>query len=151
MNKALLARLSLSLLMISFLFVGCSKNDPMAAAEAHLKDKVDYITAKAKVLKTEDFKITNIKKLFPKEKPMTEPWVAMITFTMVHSQEGTEIMKENFRVIFEFNYPYWTPTKMESEQIWRKNGQNVPWHEITSESNHDGWSMINSLLGLSGP
>jgi hypothetical protein len=151
MNKAPIARISLTLIALCFFFVSCSKDEPMVAAEAHLKDKVDYLAAKAKVLQTPEFKIINIKKLFPKEKPMPEPWAAMVTFTMVHSQEGTEVMRENFRVIFEFEYPYWVPTKMENEQLWRKNGQNVPWREITTESNHDGWLMINSLLGLSGP
>ena len=95
--------------------------------------------------------IVDVKSIFPKVKPMPEPWAAMITFSMVHMQERTEIMRENFRVIFEFESPYWVPAKMENEQFWRKTGQHTPWKEITKESNKDGWDMINSLLGLNGP
>lgn len=147
MNK----RLWSLLLLLPFLFVACIKNDPMANAEKHLKIKVQYLQDKAKVVESPQLKIINIDSIFPKEKPMPTPWAVMIRFTMVHFDENNEVMRENFRVIFEFEDPYWIPAKLESEQIWNKNAERVPWREITRESNKDAWSMVNSLLGLSGP
>lgn len=165
MNKNDFFKFLTLLTFFSFLILSCSKKDPFLDAETHLQQKVDYLQDKGRMLDQEnqkaltqnpgevvtDSKIVDVKKIFPKLKPMPEPWAAMITFSMVHTQQRTEIMRENFRVIFEFDPPYWVPVKMESEQLWRKNGHNIPWTEITKESNHDGWSMINSLLGLSGP
>jgi hypothetical protein len=153
------------LTLFSFFFLSCAKKDPYLEAETHLQQKIEYLQDKGRMLEQEnqkahkqnpgevvtDSKIVDVKKIFPKLKPMPEPWAAMITFSMVHTQQRAEIMRENFRIIFEFEPPFWVPVKMESEQLWRKNGHNVPWTEITKESNRDGWSMINSLLGLNGP
>ncbi len=165
MNKSLFFKQSTGFLLLLITFVSCGKKDPFFDADKHLREKIEYIQAKGRMLAAENSKtlkvkseepmilttIVDVKSIFPKVKPMPEPWAAMITFSMVHMQERTEIMRENFRVIFEFESPYWVPAKMENEQFWRKTGQHTPWKEITKESNKDGWDMINSLLGLNGP
>lgn len=129
----------------------CLQDDPMTRAEEHLKQKVTYLQDKAKILKSPELKITSIHSIFPKDKPMPEPWAAMITFTMIHSEANNEVMRENFRVIFEFEDPYWKPAKLESDQVWNKGGNRVPLRELTPEKDKDAWTMINSILGLSGP
>lgn len=141
-------------LVITFLallfVVACSKSDPVAEAEKHLALKLEYLTNKAKVIKSPETEIVNIKSQFPKSNPMPDPFVSRIQFSIIHYEAGQVVLKENFQVTFEFKSPYWTPTKMESEKLWTQ-GKNEPWTEITRESNRNGWQAINSLLGLFGP
>lgn len=165
MNPPDCLRFALSLFISTFLLISCGKEDPFKAADTHLQQKVEYLQAKGRFLAAENSKalqeksteppvlttIVDVKSIFPKSKPMPQPWAAMITFSMLHMQGRSEIMRENFHIIFEFEAPYWAIAKMESEQFWRKTGQHVSWKEITLESNKDGWDMISSLLGLSGP
>ena len=165
MNPPLSLRFLLFLPIFSFLLISCGKKDPITDADTHLQQKVEYLQAKGRFLAAENSKalqektteppvlttIADVKSIFPKSKPMPEPWAAMLTFSMLHTQGRSEVMRENFRIIFEFEAPYWAIAKMESEQFWRKTGQHVSWKEITLESNKDGWDMVSSLLGLSGP